>query len=483
MLSEGGIVLDKVKIAVIDNGVVEKVLRHPLEYRVYIDDTNCCVIDNEHMDLLGFIHGTICAMIIVNNFSECMLSSVKILNDDGIGKVDKLKIALDWCYQNNIFLVNLSLGVTHFQDRTSIRDVINHYANRGMVIVAASANDGYKTYPASFSNVIGIAAGDVFKIDINLQKHIGVDFIVPSDHEIVLRGNPFKVGNSNSYAAPYVTAMIGKYFEKKSYSNVYTIRRELSSKEDFVYYPDWIEIAWVSKRCEQSREEYYFEEVSGELEGCLSVIDTIIVNNKEEFKKYCKLDKHMVYLGQEPIEYRTLDRYFWCRKQRVKQIVGSRKREAEIGIPVIICKFSENQDSIYWLSELRKYFAKDGYNMFTVSSKVESVLYDLEFLPEELCNKSNREDVYNFLYWQTYYCQSDALLMGIDDKKEYDINVLEKAVDMIIVVKTVAGMVKIDIYCDGNMEVRETINCLESRSIHLLYQKVLKLFMEVTDEQ
>ena len=50
MLSEGGIVLDKVKIAVIDNGVVEKVLRQPLEYRVYIDDTNCCVIDN---DLLG----------------------------------------------------------------------------------------------------------------------------------------------------------------------------------------------------------------------------------------------------------------------------------------------------------------------------------------------------------------------------------------------------------------------------------------------
>lgn len=86
-----------------------------MEYRVYIDDTNCCVIDNEHMDLLGFIHGTICAMIIENNFSECMLSSVKILNDDGIGKVDKLKIALDWCYQNNIFLVNLSLGVTHFQ--------------------------------------------------------------------------------------------------------------------------------------------------------------------------------------------------------------------------------------------------------------------------------------------------------------------------------------------------------------------------------
>ena len=98
------------------------------------------------------------------------------------------------------------------------------------------------------------------------------------------------------------------------------------------------------------------------------MIDTIIVNNKEEFKKYCKLDKHMVYLGQEPIEYRTLDRYFWCRKQRVKQIVGSRKREAEIGIPVIICKFSENQDSIYWLSELRNICKRRVIIMFTVSS-------------------------------------------------------------------------------------------------------------------
>ena len=38
MLSEGGVVLDKVKIAVIDNGVVEKVLRQPLEYRVSLYD-------------------------------------------------------------------------------------------------------------------------------------------------------------------------------------------------------------------------------------------------------------------------------------------------------------------------------------------------------------------------------------------------------------------------------------------------------------
>ncbi len=349
--------------------------------------------------------------------------------------------------------------------------------------MAAAANDGCKTYPASFSNVIGVAAGNVFKTDTNLQKHKGIDFIAPSDHEIVLEGNSFKLGKSNSYAAPYVTAMIGTVLEKEPYSNVCTIRSKLLSKSDFIYCPDWMETAWVSGQCERSRAEYYFKEAGGELDECLLAIDTIVVCDIEEFEKYCKPDKHIVYLGKEPIEHREFGRHFWCRKQRVEQIVGSRKRTSDIDIPVIICKYSENQDSIYWLSELRRYFAKDGYNVFTVSSKVESVLYDLEFLPEELCNEENREDVHNFLYWQTYYCQSDALLIGIDDKGKYDVNVLEKAADMIIVVKDTDGIVKADIYCDGKLESGETMNGLESRSIHLLYQKILKLFMEDENEQ
>ena len=470
----------KLKIAVLDNGIDNKVVF--VKKNIVIDLNGLPQEHNFTNEEIYFAHGTNCAMVLKKYCHGVEICSVKILEDTGKGLSKKIKPALDWCQQNNIKLINFSLGTTHFQDKATIRNIINHYANRGMVIVAASANDGYKTYPASFSNAIGVVAGEAFESETDLQKHKGIDFIAPSDHEIVLEGKTFKLGNSNSYAAPYVTAMIGNFLEKEPYSNVCTIRSELSTKAGFIYCPDWIETAWVSGQCERSRAGYYFRKVNGELKDCVSAIDTIVVGNKEEFEMYCNQAKHIVYLGKEPIENRTFNRHFWCSQQRVEQIVGSRKRVSDIDIPVIICKFSEKQDIIYWLCELRRCFAKDGHNVFTVSSRVESVLYDLEFLPKELCNESNREHVLNFLYWQTYYCQSDALLLGIDNKEKDDLNVLESVADMVILINNANGMMKADIYCDGKLEVEEVIKFLECRAIHLFYNKILKLFMEDADE-
>lgn len=479
------VVLDKVKIAVIDNGIAEGLLRQPLEYKVYIDNTNCCVIDDEHTELLGFIHGTICAMIIENNFSECMLSSVKILNEDGIGKVDKLKIALDWCYQNNIFLVNLSLGMTHFRDIAVVRNVINYYANRGMIIVAASANSGYKTYPASLSNVIGVAAGKMFEVNTDLQKQKGIDFTALSDHEIKIEGNVFRLGKSNSYAAPYVTAMIGKLLKREPNHDICSIRGKLfpeTEKTSFLYSPDWIETAWVSERCGQSEGEYYFKEAHGELESCISMIDTIVLKDREEVIKYYSKKKNIVYLGKEPIQNMVFDRYFWSRGQRVAQIIDCKEKVSDMDIPMIICEFDESQDAILWLRELRDCFGKDGYNVYTMSTKVECVLYDLEFLPDELCYEAAMEQVNNFLYWQTYYCQSDVILLGLNTSDCSNINILEMHADIVIKVNDANGATRIKIYCDGKMKLERIFEHINHININILYREILKLFTEDTDE-
>lgn len=479
------VILDNIKIAVIDNGVVDDLLMQPLGYKVCIDNTNRCVIDNEHMELSGFIHGTICAMIIEDNFPESTLYSLRILNEDGIGKVDKLKIALDWCYENNIFLVNLSLGMTYFHDKAVTRDIINHYANRGIVIVAASANSGYKTYPASFSNVIGVVAGKVVEVNTDLQKQIGIDFVALSDHEIEIEGNSFRLGISNSYAAPYVTAMVGNLLKKESNNDICSIRRKLLPEIEmttFLYYPDWIETAWVSERCGQSEGRYYFKEVKGELDACISMIDTIVVKDREEVIKYYDKKKHIVYLGKDSIEHMVFDRYFWSSELRVAQIIDCKERILDIDIPIIICKFVENQDIILGLSELRDYFGKDGYNVYAMSSKIESVLYDLEFIPEELCSESAMEQVHNFLYWQTYYCQSDVILLGIDASVNSNLSVFETIADIVIKVNDTDGEVKTEVYCGGKIEIERIFECIDHRALNVLYQEILRLFTEDTDE-
>jgi len=86
--------MNKLKIAVLDNGVDEKLLAS-CGLPDIIQQNKGNISDEEDL----FLHGTNCAMII------------------GKGNVDDLKSAFDWCLMNNIRLVNLSFGTTHEYSR------------------------------------------------------------------------------------------------------------------------------------------------------------------------------------------------------------------------------------------------------------------------------------------------------------------------------------------------------------------------------
>ena len=109
-----------------------------------------CVYDEADMSRVRFAHGTICAAIIQKYLANSEIYSIRLLNEDGSGLIEHLKPALDWCIEKGIYLVNLSLGTTHFRDKSLIRTLVNHYVSKGMCIVAATSNSGYESYPASF---------------------------------------------------------------------------------------------------------------------------------------------------------------------------------------------------------------------------------------------------------------------------------------------------------------------------------------------
>ena len=475
----------QVRIAILDNGINQYTFSGRLVGNLFVNDNKELEIERSSQKIHGYVHGTSCALIINKYCSKAVFSSIRVLDDNGKGMLDKIQPALEWCYQNNVRLVNLSLGTTHFQDKATIRDVINYYANKGMLIVAATANNDYMTYPASFSNVIGVAAGETFGIGDESHQQKGVDFIAPSGHEIMIGKDSVKLAESNSYAAPYVTSMIGNLLMQEYCINVCQIRKKISpgiSEVNFLYSPDWIEIAWVSEQCCRSEAGYYFKEVKGELMSCISEIDTIVISNREEFEKYHSKGKHMVYLGTEPVEFPFLDKHYWSTEQRVAQINGCKERISDINIPVIVCNLDEKQDIIFLLSELKDYFSNDGYNVYAISNKVESVLYDLEFFPEELCSKSNSEQIHNFIYWQTYYQQMDAVLFGVYLHDSFDLGTLKISADMIVYVDDIDGKVETKVFYDENMKMDETFDYLNHKTIGIIYQKIIKLFTESVDE-
>ncbi len=486
---------NKIKIGIIDNGVDETFLFSPLQHSVHFTEENG---DDYPQKRDGFSyefkHGTICALIIQQNCPDSRLSSIRILNDRGKGSLDSIAPALEWCLQKEIYLVNVSLGTTHYADRDKLKRLINAYTAKGMFIVAATANNGFVSYPASFSNVIGVAATKPRQNDsVRAAAQKGVDLTAYVSPEIASKKEPLPVMTCNSYATPYITALAGKILLEQpavAKMSVFTLKQKLIKlcggrpKGEPYYAPDWMLSAWIDKaeRPEESIGSVDgFKIYSGEDQLCRPEIDTLIFYDYDKARhgNYSQTGKNVLYLGDKKIDsaHCPADRFYWDRYRKAEQIIDTEKRQGVLQLPVIVCLAAEPIKLLSVLVQLKTRFKRDGYQIYAVSDLIESVLHNLEYIPVELLhNKPDKLD--DFLYWQTYYRQSDAILIGLSAQGEEHLAAYREQADMTVSLNYMEKGVRTEIRCDGKIKKRSDA---ENLDIDVLYQDIMWLFAEAED--
>lgn len=179
-------------------------------------------------------HGSICSAIIKKHCPNCQLISIKIMEINDTAPIIKIAVALQWCLDRGIKVVNLSAGSFFFQDEYYLLNIIDICARNGMILICASANNGYKTYPACFTSVLGVECdrsgtmleGTYIKL---LDPFRNIDFRV---------GNPclvdensissFSFSHFNSYAAPIITAKTINILNRMPLLSVYQVKSLLS---------------------------------------------------------------------------------------------------------------------------------------------------------------------------------------------------------------------------------------------------------------
>ena len=157
---------DNVKVAVVDTGID---LDHPdLKGNIKggvntIQSWKNADDDNGHgSHVAGIIAALNNTVGVVGMGPEIDLYAVKVLNRNGSGYVSDIIEGIDWSINNNINVINMSLGTT--SDVVSFHDAVTAARNAGIIIVAAAGNSGPGNntviYPAKYPESIAVSATD-----------------------------------------------------------------------------------------------------------------------------------------------------------------------------------------------------------------------------------------------------------------------------------------------------------------------------------
>jgi len=120
-------------------------------------------------------HGTYCAGIVaavendigvIGVAPTAWLYAVKVLDRTGSGYVSDVIAGIDWCVENNMQVISMSLGTNEYSQ--ALKDACDNAYAAGLVLIAAAGNSGdgdsntnEVLYPAKYSSVVAVAATDI----------------------------------------------------------------------------------------------------------------------------------------------------------------------------------------------------------------------------------------------------------------------------------------------------------------------------------
>jgi subtilisin len=202
-----------VNVAVIDSGIEDG---HPLVGRVQrsiaVEDAGDEVefVEGAHEDLYG--HGTACAGIIRSLAPAVELVSVRVLGSDLKGSAFTFANGLEWCIDNGIDIVNMSLSTSNDDYAETFYDLLDEATQRNVMVVSAMNNERKRSIPSEFAGVFSVACcegGDRERFLCNPTPPAewgatGIDVEVPWS------GGATIVATGNSFAAPVIAGHLAR---------------------------------------------------------------------------------------------------------------------------------------------------------------------------------------------------------------------------------------------------------------------------------
>lgn len=200
----------KLKVAIIDSGVNRKdslLKDKEIESLYYAEGKfqNCLISST--------MHGTEVVKVLLHEAPDIGLLSIRVLQEDNRCMISAVLKALRYCIDNEVQAINLSLGSCSAGSRRleEMKKLCDEAEEKGIAVFAANHNiPGRVSYPANFSNVIGVHTSEELKHYCSVSyKDKMVEFsenmvFIPDDSHCVIR-------KGNSYLCPFIVGLFCQY--------------------------------------------------------------------------------------------------------------------------------------------------------------------------------------------------------------------------------------------------------------------------------
>ncbi|MBE4907144.1 S8 family peptidase [Bacillus luteolus] len=231
-----------IKIAVLDSGVVPN---HP-DLKIaggvsFVGGSNDYIDKNGHGTHVTGIIGAQHNSIGINGIApDATIYVVKVLDAEGFGFLSEIAAGIDWAINNNIDIINLSIGTN--EDSITLSSIIKKAYNSGVFVVASAGNDGDPNgdtdtidYPGRYLETIAVGAVDKDFVRAGFSATGPLLEVVAPGVDILSTylNNDYAILSGTSMSTAYVTGVLALIKEANAGASASELRTFLqeSSKD------------------------------------------------------------------------------------------------------------------------------------------------------------------------------------------------------------------------------------------------------------
>ena len=236
-----------IKVAVLDTGIRTN---HPdLQVAGGYDTTGTGSYndDNGHGT---HVAGTIAALDntvgVLGAAPAAQLYAVKVLNSSGSGSYSNIISGIEWAINNNINVINMSLGGS--QGSSALEQACNSAYNAGILVVAAAGNEGTSSgssecigYPARYASVMAVGSITSSNVRSSFSSTGStLEIMAPgSDIYSTTYNGSYGTMSGTSMACPHVAGVAALVWSAKSSLTNVQLRNALNQTANDLWNDSW----------------------------------------------------------------------------------------------------------------------------------------------------------------------------------------------------------------------------------------------------